>query len=146
MRKTGGVNAVIQQGGPPVDRLRVPLQLLIAGCGTAIARSLLFMMLVLVARTFGTGAYRLVTLVQPLLAVVVGGLLVGGAAMVSSQKRPGHGLALGAAIAAGAGIALAFVNMANGVLGGGFAIISLLSGVVSVVVNIIGIGLRAAAH
>ena len=114
---------------PSVDRLRMPLQLVIAAAATAIVRSLMFAFVATLVRTSGSYAlYRYMSPLQLLLSVVIGGLLIGASVSIVSQKRPGHPLAIATAIASGVGILL---GVANSVRGGMSPAVPLLYSVVT---------------
>ncbi len=95
------------------DPLRAPLQLLIAGWGVLIALSLFNAALneLLFSRA-GSGFYGLYSALSPirtLLAVAGDGLLIAGAALLAQKKRPGHALAMVAAL--GFGISVVFTGL-----------------------------------
>jgi len=107
---------------PSIDRLRQPMQLLVAAGGVAIFRSLFATSIgVYLRSSHDVSRYKIVSVTSPfqaILSLIVGGLFIAASSSIVSQKRPGHPLAMGAAIAAGIGMLFNFVSIFAGAFGG----------------------------
>jgi hypothetical protein len=114
-----------------VDRLKLPLQLVMFGCVAAIVRALTNTALAWLARPSSYSMLSYMSVIQLVFAVAVGGLLAAGCASIASQKRPGHQLAMGAAIAFGVNIMFSFAFLSGGALrSSGFTVLGILQALV----------------
>jgi hypothetical protein len=91
------------------DPLRLPLQLLIAGWATLIVLGIvgLTSLWILRATGYGSALFTLTSWLRTLLQVAGLSLLIAGSAIIAQKKRPGHELAVVAAIAYGGSLLMA---------------------------------------